>query len=52
MEPELAEQAIYSEYEDNLQISDAETLAQWCQWVQLSPGRQNCLHRLQMRGRY
>lgn len=35
MEPELAEQAIYSEYEDNLQISDAETLAQWCQWVQL-----------------
>lgn len=32
MEPELA-QAIYSEYEDNLQIADAETLKQWCQWV-------------------
>jgi Lon-like ATP-dependent protease len=25
MEPELAEQAVYSEYEDNLQIADADT---------------------------
>ncbi|WP_318376021.1 Lon protease family protein [Enterobacter sp.] len=33
MEPELAAQSIYSEYEDNLQITDAETMAQWCQWV-------------------
>ena len=33
MEPELAEQAIYSEFEDNLQIVDAETMALWCQWV-------------------
>lgn len=33
MEPELAEQAIYSEFEDNLQIVDAETMTQWCQWV-------------------
>ena len=35
MEPELAGQAIYSEYEDTLQIVDAETLGQWCQWIQL-----------------
>nr|WP_318382126.1 Lon protease family protein [uncultured Enterobacter sp.] len=34
MEPELAGQSIYSEYEDNLQIDDADTLAQWCAWVQ------------------
>jgi Lon-like ATP-dependent protease len=33
MEPELSAQAIYSEYEDNLQIADADTLKQWCQWV-------------------
>ncbi|WEF26664.1 Lon protease family protein [Klebsiella aerogenes] len=33
MEPELAAQAIYSEYEDNLQIADADTLKLWCQWV-------------------
>jgi Lon-like ATP-dependent protease len=51
MEPELSAQAIYSEYEDNLQIADADTLKQWCQWVwqnaqqlelpgwQLTPGR-------------
>jgi Lon-like ATP-dependent protease len=32
MEPSSA-QAIYSEYEDNLQIADADTLKQWCQWV-------------------
>lgn len=34
MEPELSAQSIYSEYEENLQIADAETLTQWCQWVQ------------------
>lgn len=51
MEPELSAQAIYSEYEDNLQIADADTLKQWCQWsgkmlnllelpgCQLTPGR-------------
>ena len=33
MEPELSAQAIYSEYEDNLQIADEDTLKQWCQWV-------------------
>lgn len=33
MEPELAEISLYSEFEDNLQISDEETLKQWCQWV-------------------
>lgn len=33
MEPELCEKAIYSEYEDNLQIVDEETQKTWCQWV-------------------
>jgi len=33
MEPELAEQAIYSEFEDTLQITNADDMAQWCQWV-------------------
>ena len=33
MEPELAELAVYSEYEDNIQIADADDMAQWCQWV-------------------
>lgn len=33
MEPELAETALYSEFEDNLQITDEDTLKQWCQWV-------------------
>lgn len=33
MEPELAEQSIYSEFEGSLQITDAEDLAQWCRWV-------------------
>lgn len=33
MEPELAEQAIYSEFEDHLQIVDAEAMTLWCQWV-------------------
>ncbi|WP_368765952.1 AAA family ATPase, partial [Enterobacter hormaechei] len=33
MEPELAEQAVYSEFEDNIQIADADDMAQWCQWV-------------------
>lgn len=35
MEPEVAAQSIYSEYEENLQIADAETLALWSQWVLL-----------------
>jgi Lon-like ATP-dependent protease len=35
MEPELAAHSIYSEYEESLQIADAETLALWCQWVLL-----------------
>ncbi len=34
MEPELAEQAIYSEYEENLQITDADSMALWRQWVE------------------
>ncbi len=43
MEPELAAQAIYSEYEDTLQFADADTLKARCQWVwqnaqQLEPG--------------
>jgi len=33
MEPELSEQAIYSEFEDTLQIVDAESVSQWCRWV-------------------
>ncbi|POZ14267.1 Lon protease [Lelliottia aquatilis] len=33
MEPELADQAVYSEFEDNIQIADADDVAQWCQWV-------------------
>jgi Lon-like ATP-dependent protease len=35
MEPEVAAQSIYSEYEENLQIADAETLVLWSQWVLL-----------------
>lgn len=33
MEPELAAAAIYSEYEDSLQIGDQDDLSLWCQWV-------------------
>ena len=33
MEPELADQAIYSEFEDNIQIADAEDMQQWILWV-------------------
>jgi Lon-like ATP-dependent protease len=33
MEPELAAQSIYSEFEDTLQIADADDMAQWCQWI-------------------
>lgn len=33
MEPEIAQESLYSEFEDNLQITDEETLRQWCQWV-------------------
>lgn len=41
MEPELAEQAIYSEFEDNLQIADAEAMTLWCQWVTRIVSRDN-----------
>ncbi len=41
MEPELAEQAIYSEFEDNLQIADAEAMSLWCQWVTRIVSRDN-----------
>ncbi|WP_342321247.1 Lon protease family protein [Kosakonia sp. BYX6] len=34
MEPELASQAIYSEYEETLQIADSETMGVWRQWVE------------------
>ncbi len=33
MEPELAAQAIYSEYEETLQITDGEAMSIWRQWV-------------------
>jgi len=33
LEPELAELAVYSEYEDTLQIADADDMARWGQWV-------------------
>ncbi|EOW6769700.1 AAA family ATPase [Cronobacter muytjensii] len=33
MEPVLAQQAIYSEYEDDLQITDEEDISLWCNWV-------------------
>ncbi|EDE9519911.1 AAA family ATPase [Salmonella enterica] len=41
MAPELAEQAIYSEFEDNLQIADAKAMALWCQWVTHIASRDN-----------
>jgi len=36
MEPDLAAQSIYSEYEETIQITDAEALATWRQWVILN----------------
>lgn len=33
MEPEIAARAIYSEYEDNLQIADEDDMRLWCRWV-------------------
>jgi len=33
MEPELADQAVYTEFEDNIQIADADDVTQWSQWV-------------------
>lgn len=36
MEPDLAAQSIYSEYEETIQITDAEDLATWRQWVTLN----------------
>lgn len=41
MEPELYAQAIYSEFEDTLQIVDAESMTQWCQWVRQIATRKN-----------
>ncbi|ECC3873497.1 Lon protease family protein [Salmonella enterica] len=41
MEPDLAEQAIYSEFEDNLQIADAKAMTLWCQWVTHIASRDN-----------
>lgn len=32
-EPDLAAQAIYSEFEDSLDIDDTQSMAQWCQWL-------------------
>lgn len=39
MEPEVAESALYSEYEDTLQIADEDDLRRWCQWVWQSARR-------------
>lgn len=33
MEPEMASLAIYSEFEENLQITSADDMALWCQWI-------------------
>lgn len=33
MEPELASLALYSEYEENIQITEPDTLGLWMQWV-------------------
>ncbi len=33
MEMDLAAAAIYSEFEDNLQIASADEMALWCQWI-------------------
>ncbi|HEY3589198.1 MAG TPA: Lon protease family protein [Buttiauxella sp.] len=33
MEPEMASLAIYSEFEENLQIASADDMALWCQWI-------------------
>ncbi|MDR7341833.1 Lon-like ATP-dependent protease [Pantoea alhagi] len=33
MEPELAALAVYSEYEESLQLDDEEDMALWCRWV-------------------
>lgn len=33
MEPEMASQAIYSEFEENLQIASMDEMALWCQWI-------------------
>ncbi|MCS3409198.1 Lon protease family protein [Serratia sp. AKBS12] len=33
MEPEVCEQAVYGEYEDDLQLTDTDDVAQWCGYV-------------------
>ncbi|MDU2938246.1 MAG: Lon protease family protein [Enterobacteriaceae bacterium] len=33
MEPELSANAIYSEFEDNFQVADADDMQRWCRWI-------------------
>ncbi|OMQ22909.1 AAA family ATPase [Serratia oryzae] len=33
IEPELCEQAIYGEYEDDLQLTEADDMVQWCSYI-------------------
>lgn len=33
MEPELCEQAVYGEYEDDLQLTEPDDMAQWCGYI-------------------
>lgn len=33
IEPELSEQAVYGEYEDDLQLTEADDMVQWCGYV-------------------
>lgn len=33
IEPELSEQAVYGEYEDDLQLTEVDDMAQWCGYV-------------------
>ncbi|MFC0140979.1 AAA family ATPase [Erwinia mallotivora] len=35
MEPDLSMQALYSEFEENLQITDEEAFSQWIKWVRM-----------------
>lgn len=52
MEPELSEQAIYSEFEDTLQIVDAESVTQWCRWVTFTARHNHLPAPGRMHGRY
>ena len=42
MEPELASLAIYSEYEESLQVEDEEDMALWCRWVTALAQQADC----------